>query len=531
VPHVVDKKYQGNNMGLFIFFLMIGAFVYWVYSHNSLSIDKEVEKEMAYETFHLICEMVKSGKSEEAMETAQIYSSMEGNVAHFWGRLGTILHMEGFYGESIYCFDRSIPLDPCYISFYGRATAHKHLSNYLDALNDIDQCISLMTPNREHERVGLYFSRGELLHVLDRLEESLDCFDKVKQIDCTYKTYERLMAEGLSLLYLGIYEESIIKFNEVLKLSGRQALAYYYKGINFKYMGRYEEAIEMYDKALEEEPNLDNAFKARQALIEELSYSSNSEKANSEKANIHPLLWTGHRQIQNQMYDEGIKLFRNVLDVENDNLEAWYGCAICSYHLQNYEEALSYLCKAIEYHPGIEHTLAKWDFKLLRAKIYLKLLQYQDALSEIECSINNLGVDGQELLAELYFYGGSALDKLNRFEEAIEYFNKLEQIDCYFEGINRLMIHGGCLIGLHHYEEAIVKFQEALNLGVNPEDRSTLLALKGLTFEKLENYDEAIKCYEAALRYNSDNDNALNLKQALTKQLANRIEYSNAPKT
>jgi tetratricopeptide (TPR) repeat protein len=36
-------------------------------------------------------------------------------------------------------------------------------------------------------------------------------------------------------------------------------------------MEYYEEAIEMYDKALNEEPNLDNAFKAKQALIERLS--------------------------------------------------------------------------------------------------------------------------------------------------------------------------------------------------------------------------------------------------------------------
>jgi tetratricopeptide (TPR) repeat protein len=281
-------------MGLFIFFLMIGAFVYWMYFYNSSSKSKKNKKDKLFDCsstastlesndsimasekslddiYDVLLDMIDLGKYEEAMEIYRKTSLTGENVAHFWDRLGLSLFYRKSYEGSIYCFNQSIPLDPHYVSFLVRSKAHRHLSNYIDALRDIDEAISLLTPNREHERVDLYFDRGNVLFNLDQFEESIDSFDKVNQIDCEYKIYERLMYEGMSLMFLNIREESILKFNEVLKLGERQALAYYYKGINFKYMGRYEEAIEMYDKALDEEPNLDNAFKAKQALIEELS--------------------------------------------------------------------------------------------------------------------------------------------------------------------------------------------------------------------------------------------------------------------
>ena len=74
------------------------------------------------------------------------------------------------------------------------------------------------------------------------------------------------MNRGLAKDGLGLFEESIKDFDEVIKLDPNYINAFIYKGESLNSLGRSKEALEEYKKALEVDPNNQDAVKRKEEL-------------------------------------------------------------------------------------------------------------------------------------------------------------------------------------------------------------------------------------------------------------------------
>jgi tetratricopeptide (TPR) repeat protein len=74
---------------------------------------------------------------------------------------------------------------------------------------------------------------------------------------------DKLMEEGLMLVYYAKYDEAIEKYDEAIRYNPDNFEAYYNRGNAKASLRRYEEAIEDYTKAIEINPRYADAFANR----------------------------------------------------------------------------------------------------------------------------------------------------------------------------------------------------------------------------------------------------------------------------
>ena len=152
------------------------------------------------------------------------------------------------------------------------------------------------------------------------------------------------------------------------------------------------------------------------------------------------------------------------------------------YYNYKYESALEYFDRAIENNPYDD------DLWLYKAKCLEELMKYEEA---IECYDRLIAIDSfsanyelwdahrlnlrseMETLEKLknhnetteispiakYHLKATSLKKLGRYEEAIEYYNKVISIDLEYE--NPMAKKAECLVKLGRYEEAIEWYNKA----------------------------------------------------------------------
>jgi tetratricopeptide (TPR) repeat protein len=118
----------------------------------------------------------------------------------------------------------------------------------------------------------------------------------------------------------------------------------------------------------------------------------------------------------------------------------------------------------------------------------LNLGQYEEA---IECYNKVIELDDKKIPA--YDNKGCALFKLGRNNEAIECFNKAIEYKSDFPDLwyNK----GYTLYEIREYKEAIICFDEVIKL--NPKDVDAYI-YKGIALSDLKKYEEAKKCYDKA---------------------------------
>ena len=63
----------------------------------------------------------------------------------------------------------------------------------------------------------------------------------------------------------------------------------------------------------------------------------------------HTLMEKGYKKLRSQEYQEAIRLFTSILDLNPENAEAYIYRGLCKYHIEDYDGALTDYNKAIEY--------------------------------------------------------------------------------------------------------------------------------------------------------------------------------------
>ena len=105
---------------------------------------------------------------------------------------------------------------------------------------------------------------------------------------------------------------------------------------------------------------------------------------------------------------------------------------------------------------------------------------------------------------------GLALRFFGNYDAAFKAFNKARSLD---PGNGEIYMQQGLiLIGQEKYPQAIKKFNEAFELVLEPKNQVDAFVGKGISLINLDNPDEAIVNFDAALRIDSENIRALTMK-------------------
>ena len=330
-----------------------------------------------------------------------------------------------------------------------------------------------------------------------------------------------LLEEGKTYYNNGEYDKAIEIFKKAVELNPDDDESWRWLGNSYSRNGQIEEAIKYYLKAAELNPD-----DSRNWFNLGILYSNNEqykEAINSflKVVELNPddgYSWygLGNSYIKNEQVEDAIKSLLKATELNSNDYQSWLDLAISYIHNEQYEEAIEPLLKAIELNPNNAGSLS------LLGYVYKINGQYEEAIKYLSKAkeLNTDGFNNWYELGEAYLYNG-------QFQEAIETLLKAVELNPD-EDIWRLL---GMSYRLNEqYEEAMNSFIEATKLnqdnninwyaigdlfyiqGAYEEateylKKSIELGNKGLdtwehlgnAYSELENYTEAVECYEYIL--------------------------------
>ncbi len=360
-------------------------------------------------------------------------------------------------------------------------------------------------------------------------------------------------------------------FDKSIKLNPNVSEVYCAKGNTLNNLERYHEAMECCDKVIAIDPNYSIAIDGKNYLKQKIQ-----EEENKLKANVYYIKALNETDLNTklELFDKSIEL--------NSNLpEVYCTKGNTLYNLERYQEAIDCYDKVIEIDPNYsiaienKNNLIKKiqdEEKKLKANEYFnKGLNEADLNMKLELFDKSIELNID--FTDAYLAKGNTLNNLERYQEAIECYNKVIEIDQndtiaintknnliqkiqdeenklkandYFnKGLNETddkikidlfnksielnsnvsdvyLAKGNTLIDLEKYHEAIQCYNKVIQM--NPNNSSEAIYNKGEALYHLNKYQEAIKCYNKALESNPNNSDIYNDKGNALYNLDKYIE-------
>ena len=330
-----------------------------------------------------------------------------------------------------------------------------------------------------------------------------------------------LLEEGKTYYNDEEYDKAIEIFKKAVELNPNDDDSWRLLGNSYNRNGQIEEAIKYYLKAAELNPD-----DSRNWFNLGISYSNNEqykEAINSflKVVELNPddsYSWygLGNSYIKNEQVEDAIKSLLKATELNSNDYQSWLDLAISYIHNEQYEEAIEPLLKSIELNPNNagDLSLLGWVYKLngqyeeaikylSKAKelnldgfnnwyelgdAYLNNGQFQEAIETLLKAVElNPDEDIWRLLGMSYRLNEQYEEAMNSFIEATK-LNQDNNINWYAIG-DLLYIQGA-------YEEAAEYLKKSIELGNNGLNAWEFL---GNAYSELENYTEAVECYEYIL--------------------------------
>ena len=191
-------------------------------------------------------------------------------------------------------------------------------------------------------------------------------------------------------------------------------------------------------------------------------------------------------------YEKAIFYYEKVIEIDNENGDAYYDRGIANVDLGRYEEAIADFDKAIEL-----NEKDGWSY-CNRGAVKAKLGRYEEAIADFDKAIELNEKDGAS-----YCNRGRAKARLGRYEEAIVDYSKAIEIDrenkCAY--CERAEIKAK----LGRYEEVIADYDEAIKINKECIENKDFYRQRGNAKAHLNRYEEAIVDYSKAIKIDREN--------------------------
>jgi tetratricopeptide (TPR) repeat protein len=234
---------------------------------------------------------------------------------------------------------------------------------------------------------------------------------------------------------------------------------YFKQGEALYLQGFYEDALTSIERALEINPNLDEAW-----------------------------YYKGNALVKLQQYDSAIEAYHQSIALKPDRNDVWYQRGNAFVRLKLYQDALNSYDQAIAIKPDDYNS---WHN---RAVMLWKLGRDDDALNSYDQAIAIKPDD-----YELWHNRGVLLGKLKRYQEAIEsYQNAIKINPKKYEAWYNL---GNMFGKLQRDDDAIHAYDQTLTI---KQDKYEAWYNRGAIFAKLQKYQAALSSYNQAISLKSN---------------------------
>lgn len=194
---------------------------------------------------------VKNQKNDIALTTINNALLRDSMSANLWDLKSIVAAEKGDTALSIKALERAIVILPLPDYIISLGNLYAEVGNPL-ALEMADAL--LMSDKARAEKEAFYI-KGLYYRYKNEQEKSIPFFNKAITTD--YNFILAYLEKGLALYDLKKYDESAAVFEQSIKVQNKFARGYYFLGQCYEKLNRMQEAIEVYQIALELDPNDD----------------------------------------------------------------------------------------------------------------------------------------------------------------------------------------------------------------------------------------------------------------------------------
>ena len=394
---------------------------------------------------------------------------------------GKALYALGRYKAALGAYTRAAALDSGNVSaYYGKGITLRKLKRYEEALSAFEQVILL-----DPDKVDIYNDKGIVLYHLGRYEEALAAYEQAVFSSETIlvfgsKDIDNYNRRACTHLRLEQYKEALALYEYVIRLDGRNAVAFYGKGVALYNLHRCEEAITAYKQATQ--------------------LGSGS---------VCAYAYTGMGMALNELkrHEEALAAYEQAMQHNFKSIEISIAKGVTLSMLKRYEEALEAYERAIQLDPKRASAYAGKGFVLRM------LGHYEEALKAYEQALL-LDPSHTEISTNIFMSKAIVLWKLKLYTAALEAYEQAILLDPHH--VTAYTSKGLMLEEMQRYEEALLAYKQSI--GLAPDDPSVYNS-KGRVLKELNRYQEALSAYELAIQLDSSYGDAYIGKGQVLKML------------
>jgi len=409
---------------------------------------------------------------------------------------GQNAHQAGNLDEAIRLYTQALALDAgLWQAEFQRGAAYRSLGKLSEAKKSITSVLELLkeyadSPELRGIRARAQMMLGDIAIAEGGTTEAENAYRRVLELDSGNAGARAALAE--IHLSTGKPVEAAREATEAIKAGEESPAIFVLQAVALAAISRMDDAIVSYGEALRREPDNSRALDGRSGLYLKLGRTAEAIAdlrrlvTMSSEPRFKSMLAAALAESGN--YDEAIGLYRSALEIDGSNPEARTGLAALLIRAGREKEAISELESLIKAEPN------RADLQSQLAELYLagdpeKALAGYTAAARIEPDKPGhlIGV-------------GSALVRLKRYPEAVGALQKALSMNPgskieYFVHTNL----GTALFEMDDFAGAareflwILKYQEGEG---NRKRAAISLYFLGICFDKLGDYEQALKAYE-----------------------------------
>lgn len=295
--------------------------------------------------------------------------------------------------KAIEYYNKALELNPDNKHLWNtKGRLEKEIGKYDEALKSFTVDAEL---NSNHD--GALLSKAEVFCELNRFEEAIECYDDALKIFSS--GYTRNFKANV-LIELERYEDALGVYDENINEEPDCDESYLKKGNLLHKLGRFEEEVDCYDLLINKDNHINHYYE--QAKLVKAIALSNFDKDKSE-----------------DLFNELLEDCNNSLKIFPENGEYLERKADILYFSGNLEGAFEWYDKTLE----CDNVINREGIISSKGRILYDLKNYEKAILYFDEALE---------ISDFFYalqYKGYCLEELDRFDEAMECYNKCLEIE------------------------------------------------------------------------------------------------------